>query len=198
MFKTFLLALLSSLLVPVLIFVDFKIIGGNCGELGIVEIAQETLIILLSIYSFIKLKKTLNNIGFALGAFFLLIFIRELDFLFDKIYHGAWFAIGIVAMAICGIKYYIENIKTGKFKELKKELRLFAETKDFNLFGLGIVIVLIFSRIMGTGKLWKLILGKEYDRVIKTVIQEGVELYGYAIALTALVAISIQLKKLKS
>ena len=195
MYKTFLITLLLSLLVPVLIFVDFKIINGNCGEYGIVEIAQEVIILILSVYSFVSLKKVLGNIAYGLGAFFLLIFIRELDFLFDNIYHGAWFVIALVSMAICVIKYYLEYIKTSKFKELKKELKLFAQTKDFNLFGLGIVIVLIFSRIMGTGSLWKVILDENYDRIIKTVIQEGVELYGYGIALLALLSISSQLKK---
>ena len=187
MYKNILIIILWSLLVPLLIFIDFEVVKGYCNEDGIVEIVQEILILILSVFCFVNLSKKLKNIGYGLAVFFLIIFIRELDFLFDKIYHGAWFPAALIALVIFGAKYYRDNFKSGEWKNSKEELDLLGRTKDFSLFVLGLTIVLIFSRVIGTGSLWKVILGVSYDRVIKTVMQEGLELYGYGITLLSVI-----------
>jgi hypothetical protein len=39
--------------------------------------------------------------------------------------------------------------------------------------------VLVFSRVFGTGSLWRAIMLDEYQNLYKSVIQEGLELFGY-------------------
>lgn len=38
---------------------------------------------------------------------------------------------------------------------------------------------MIFSRIFGSGTLWKDVMNDDYHHIYKTIIQEGLELFGY-------------------
>jgi hypothetical protein len=40
---------------------------------------------------------------------------------------------------------------------------------------------------MGMGKLWKLVMGERFIRVVKNVVEEGTELFGYSIIFLAAV-----------
>ena len=42
-------------------------------------------------------------------------------------------------------------------------------------------LLLVFSRIFGMGDLWQGILGLNYERIIKRVVEEGLEVLGYTV-----------------
>ena len=48
----------------------------------------------------------------------------------------------------------------------------------FNIL-VGLVIILIFCRLFGSGTLWKEVMNDDYHHIYKTIIQEGLELFGY-------------------
>ncbi|MGO2497498.1 MAG: hypothetical protein ACTH6I_05700 [Vibrio litoralis] len=42
-------------------------------------------------------------------------------------------------------------------------------------------LLLVFSRLFGMGHFWQGILGPDYDRVIKRVVEEGLEVLAYVV-----------------
>lgn len=58
-------------------------------------------------------------------------------------------------------------------------------TPSFGLFWAGFVIVVIFAQLMGQADLWKGIMGDQYERVFKRVVEESAELFGYVLILLA-------------
>ena len=53
------------------------------------------------------------------------------------------------------------------------------QTSPFAYITIGLMIVLLFSRIFGSGFVWREIMADNYATVYKAIIQEGVELLGY-------------------
>ena len=51
--------------------------------------------------------------------------------------------------------------------------------KHFSYIITGLIFILLFSRLFGTGILWREIMGDNYDSLYKDIIQEGLELTGY-------------------
>lgn len=45
--------------------------------------------------------------------------------------------------------------------------------------------VLLFSRVFGMGALWHQVLGEGYARLVKTTVEEGIELPAYSLWLAA-------------
>jgi hypothetical protein len=56
-----------------------------------------------------------------------------------------------------------------------------ASTKPFAYLIVGLLLVIVFSRAFGTGQLWEEVMGEDYRRIYKSVIQEGIELLGYVL-----------------
>src|SRR5690606_9995524 len=55
----------------------------------------------------------------------------------------------------------------------------YAHTKSYLLVSVGLLVVLILSRTFGSQLMWRPILGNSDVSLTKTVIQEGLELFGY-------------------
>ncbi|WP_349237600.1 hypothetical protein, partial [Sulfitobacter sp. 15WGC] len=53
------------------------------------------------------------------------------------------------------------------------------QTRSATFVYIGVVLLLFFSRIFGTGALWEAVMGAAYDPQIKTTVQEGTELLAY-------------------
>ena len=100
-------------------------------------------------------------------------FLRELDYYFDMIVHGFWFYPTIL-LAASVIIYSIKNIDN-----LANSFRCFSQTQAYFNILIGLVIIMIFSRLFGSSVLWREIMNDDYKHVYKTIIQEGLELFGY-------------------
>jgi hypothetical protein len=48
---------------------------------------------------------------------------------------------------------------------------------------IGLLQLVIFSRLFGTGSLWEPVMGDSYQPGVKSIVQEGVELMSYALVL---------------
>ena len=73
---------------------------------------------------------------------------------------------------------------TGKTITLKT-LAEYMQSPPFTTMSFGVMVVLVFSRAFGMGKLWKLVMGDNFNRLVKNVAEEGTELFGYSIIFLA-------------
>ncbi len=148
---------------------------SNFGESSFVEVAQEVLIGLSAVITFYLAYCRKNTAYVLIAGFFTCMFIRELDAVFDQIFHGSWAYLAI-AVAISCVYFAIK--KTG-FKNLVNALGEVVSTRPFVAVLLGMVCVLVFSRLFGIGYIWLTILGDGYVREAKNFAEETCELFGY-------------------
>ncbi|MFS1429017.1 hypothetical protein LMH73_018190 [Vibrio splendidus] len=108
-----------------------------------------------------------------MSAFFLVCFIREMDYLFDKIVHGFWVypALAVTALGIW--------FSTKPFNELVNQLAAILGSRSGGLLIIAMAVLLVFSRLWGMGDFWKDVMDAEYMRVVKTTSEEGIELLAY-------------------
>ena len=110
------------------------------------------------------------------AGFFGCMFIRELDAYFDMIVHGAWkyFALGLVAFV------FFKAWRLGNENTIAS-LAAFMKSHAFVFIVIGLLIVLVYSRLFGMGELWHSVMPKHFNRTVKNVVEEGSELWGYAL-----------------
>ncbi|MBQ7884158.1 MAG: transporter [Phascolarctobacterium sp.] len=182
--RSFLLFFLKCMLpafVVGLIYLDIKTFG-NISEESFVEFGQETFLLGTSIvFMYLANKKKANGLWLVAG-FFMCMFIRELDAYFDDIFHGSWKYVALVSAVFFTYKAW----RSGK-ENAVNSLAVYMQSPAFTTMSFGMMVVLVFSRAMGMGKLWKLIMGENFNRVVKNVVEEGTELFGYSIIFLAAV-----------
>lgn len=180
-FMLFFLKCIIPAIVVGIIYMDIKTFG-NISERSFVEFGQEVFLLATSvIFMYLADKKKANGLWLVAG-FFMCMFIRELDAYFDDIFHGSWKYFALASVVFFVLKAYRE----GKDKAIKT-LAAYMESPAFTTMSFGMMVVLVFSRAMGMAKLWKLIMGTGFNRVVKNVVEEGTELFGYSIIFLAAV-----------
>lgn len=101
-----------------------------------------------------------------------LIVIRENDYLLDYIWHGFWkwpaLALGLTGLTI-GLSYR---------GTLAIPFLQHFQTRSGTFMYCGFLLLVVFSRLFGTGSLWEPVMGDDYDPRIKGIVQEGLELLG--------------------
>ena len=171
----FLLAALLAASVVGCIFFDVAY-NQNVGESSVVEFGQEGLLLLTSaIFTLLAINKRMGGLWLVAG-FFGCMFIRELDAYFDMIVHGAWkyFALALIVFV------FYQAWRLGKENTIAS-LAAFMKSRSFIFIFIGLLIVLAYSRLFGMGELWHAIMGDNYIRLVKNVVEEGTELWGYAL-----------------
>ena len=174
-FAEFLLAALIAASVVGCIYLDVTV-HKNIVENSFVEYGQELLLFATTaLFVMQAIAKRQGGLWLVAG-FFGCMFIRELDAYFDMIVHGAWkyFALVIVVFAL------FKAWRLGKENTIAS-LAAFMKTRAFVFIFIGLLIVLIYSRLFGMGELWKAIMGVDFNRTVKNVVEEGSELWGYAL-----------------
>ena len=171
----FLLAALIAAGVVGCIYLDVTV-HQNIVEDSFVEFGQEAL--LLAITALFAMQAAAKRQGglWLVAGFFGCMFIRELDAYFDMIVHGAWKYFALVIIAFVFFKAW----RLGKENTITS-LAAFMKTRAFVFIFIGLLIVLIYSRLFGMGELWKAIMGIDFNRTVKNVVEEGSELWGYAL-----------------
>jgi hypothetical protein len=113
-------------------------------------------------------------IGFTFAA--LIAAVREQDTFLDRwLFDGAWQC--LVFGLVVGLAVYLKRRGRG----LGRELNTFVETRAAGLLAAGFLIVFVFSRLFGKQTFWKAVMGEGYQRVVKNIVEEGVELLGYSL-----------------
>ena len=174
-FAEFFLAAIIAASVIGCIYLDVTV-HRDLSEGSFVEFGQEVLLLTTTVLFGTLAIKTRQGGLWLVAGFFGCLFIRELDAYFDEIVHGAWkyFALAVMVLSIFKAwRLGIENtIAT---------LAAFMKSRSFIFIFIGLLIVLAYSRLFGMGELWRVIMGDNYIRLVKNVVEEGSELWGYAL-----------------
>jgi len=162
--------------IALIIYADAVIFDHGVSEDSLTELSQEGLLFVSVIIFFALSKNQPESRGFLVlcGGVFTVLLIREIDFLFDQIRHGLWIYPAIVVILVTLI-YARKRSET-----VSGPLVYYLQTYPFAYITIGLMIVLVFSRIFGSGIIWKAVMANEYSYDYKSIVQEGVELLGYA------------------
>lgn len=161
--------------------------GIKFGEGSSTEWMQELFLLLTSL-TFILAgvrSKSHKAISYLFGGGAFVALIRELDVYFDQIYHGAWFPMAMLILAISVFLVYRQK------KQIWENLEEFFTTPAFGTFIAGFLSVFVFSRLFGTKKVWRALFDVEQlepvQRWVKNAVEEGSELFGYTLLFIAAV-----------
>lgn len=160
------------------LLIDVIYFRNSVGEESVVEYCQDIFLIILSTLFFRQaVQQPKARSGFLLmGLFFITMLIREMDNIFDiLIYHGSWILFA-APLSTFAIVYALLN-KT----ETLNALTDFTQSKEFYSFIIGLLMVLVVSRLIGMSWLWRSIFYYTYPRIVKNIAEEYTELLGYSI-----------------
>lgn len=163
------------------LWVDIHFWDYNISELSLTEIVQ-ALVLTTIVFIHFRLAKQYNAMRYChilVGGFFLAMLIRELDALFDLISHGSWLWFALIA-ALLALIYPLIH-----YRQTLAQLAQYTRTPWYGLLISGLLAILVFSRLFGMQGLWHAILNDGYVRVVKNVVEEGCESFGYMLCLTA-------------
>lgn len=142
------------------------------------EHAQDFLLFISFMLSFFigyRFKK-IREFSFSLAALLLVSFIREMDAVFDQLFHGAWVYPAILVILVYAVFIF------KKFKTLLRQIGKLSDHISFGMLTMGILIIHVFSRLYGRKKIWKALMGEDnFIRTVKDASEEGIELLGYSI-----------------
>ena len=180
-FLCFFLKCLLPILVVGVIYFDIKTFG-DIREHSFVELGQSIFLFATSvIFMYLASKKKANGLWLVAG-FFVCMLIREQDAYFDDIFHGSW-----AYFDLASVVFFVWKAWSQGKDNVLKTLAEYMQSPPFTTMSFGVMIILFFSRAMGMGKLWKLVMGENFIRVVKNVVEEGTELFGYSIIFLAAV-----------
>lgn len=167
--------------VTALLFYEVVILKSTCGEESSVEMVQFFLLLASSLI-FLNLAVSQRNISggmFLIGGFVLCMAIRELDWIIDQIPYMSWtYPVTLVVIASLWLAYrYKETTVHG--------IAVFAESRSSVLMMTGLLCVLVFSRLFGSKHIWYTLYDVDRVRILKNVVEEGLELFGDALIVTA-------------
>lgn len=172
--------LLIALMVYVVasVYIDIKILENHLAEVSMTELSQSGFVLIAAINFFRMIKKEPESAGLfiLISGFFGMIFFREADYYFDGISHSFW-QIPVSIILLSTVFFAYKNRLT-----ILDPIAQYQSTKAFTYTFIGVLVTIIFSRLFGTGSLWREIAVAD-GGYIKTVVQEGIELLGYSLIL---------------
>jgi hypothetical protein len=165
--------------ISILLF-DVVVLKNGVNEYSVTEVVQE---FSLFVICFIFLRLAFNdsyqrNAHLLIAAFFSCMLIRELDSFLDVVFHGFWLYPALLLAFSSLIMTFGRQPK-----QTLNQLAVFTQQPQYGFMIVGLICILIFSRLFGIGTLWKHLLDGGYARVAKNVAEEGPELFGYMICL---------------
>jgi hypothetical protein len=163
-------------------------------EDSVTEIAQAVFLLASGVLSLLIFKnyKVANAMGFVLGIFYLVLFTREQDaFLETHLFDKAWQAIVLILLIPLGV-FLWRNFKLFAF-----QVYAMRNSLAIGVLTVGFIIVQLYSRLYGKGKLWEALMGEDtYMRRVKDASEESIELLGYAIMFVGTVELFIHARNL--
>jgi hypothetical protein len=172
-------ALLALLMiaVPLIIAVDVMVLDHGVLEVSLTEFTQLGLLFLSMLLTGAIARQHSKSRGFwvLVAGLLCTMLIRENDLFLDNIMHGFWFYPASL-VAIVAIVFSIRLRNT-----IITPMLDFAATRACAHLVTGLLMVLLFSRVFGSGQLLSEVFGADYNMIYKSVIQEGLELLGYSL-----------------
>ncbi|MDN5113033.1 beta-carotene 15,15'-monooxygenase [Aliarcobacter butzleri] len=166
-------------IVPLILRIDIKFFGTFNHESSLIEWFQ-LLCLFLTITIFIRLSFKIPNLKRAsmlIVAFYLVLFIRENDDIFDLVYHGFW-APWAFLVALIAIVYAFKDWKKGVL-----ELATYLKIPHMKLMIFSVMFLFVFSRLFGMGSFWRQVMQDNFVYEVKAMIEEGTELLAYGLIL---------------
>lgn len=109
-----------------------------------------------------------------LAQFLLIAAIREMDLIFDRLIPIAGWKLPVIFCLLAAIIIYWNH------KELLvSQVSGFVRTRAFALLWCGFIVAIPYAQLVGNGKFLQLLMGDDYVRDYKRVIEELGELLGY-------------------
>lgn len=178
---TFLLQSVFLAVLLGLIFIDVHWLHNFVYETSLTEIAQESMLAVISSSFFIAARRqaAYRPAWALIGGFFLCMLIREMDFAFDLLWHGAWVWFALAVTLVClafGVRHRAAALRG---------LVHFVSHPNYGMMCAGLLCILVFSRLFGMHVLWQELMLDGYNRVVKNMVEEGCELVGYGFCLMA-------------
>lgn len=130
------------------------------------------------------LNKQLKPVGLTLFALMAMIFVRESDIYLDQyVFDGAWQT--LVSIILVFISIYLWRAR----KSINNSVAKYSQLMSSGFLICGLVVTLVFSRLMGRGVFWQSVMGEQYTyfRSVKNIVEESTELLGYSLILFAAV-----------
>jgi hypothetical protein len=137
-----------------------------------------------------RVDAKLNIAATLLGALLAMMFVRESDAVLDTyVFDGAWQT--IVGMIFICVLVFL----WGRFTSVYASLKEYSLQSSFGTFLAGFVTILAFSRLMGRSSFWQAVMGDSYMRIVKNIVEEGIETLGYTLILISAVELVIACRK---
>ena len=161
-------------------------------EHSIVEYSQTACLLLAAAFFYVGARRSDHwralCVGFTFAA--TIAAVREQDSFLDQyVFDGAWQV--IVFGLVVGLVVYLKRHGRG----VGGQVTSYAETRAAGLLASGFLIVFVFSRLFGKQAFWKAVMGEGYQRVVKNIVEEGVELLGYSLLTIAAVETWVLLRQ---
>lgn len=149
---------------------------GYFGEISLTEIFQEILLFILFVFYLILGFKwrRIQPISNIVSLFFLISFIRELNFLIDF-----WIYPVLVVLTLIAWLVFRD------FSKIKQATAIFFDQPSSAWFFSGFLVTYIFSRLFGRSSFWRLLYNENNYRLAKAATEEGIELLGVTIMFIA-------------
>lgn len=172
---------LAVMVAVLCLHVDVNILKDGLSETSFTEVAQESILLIIVVIHLVRARKdsAMRQCNVLIAGFFLAMLIRELDAVFDLIRHGSWVWFALL-VSVASIVYAVRNPA-----RIARQLIAYASTPSYGVMVSGLLAILIFSRLFGMSMLWHSILQEGYARIVKNMVEEGVELFGYILCLGA-------------
>ncbi len=138
-----------------------------------------------------RLRQDTKGIAILMSGFFFVICIREYDWFLDTISHGIWVYPALLVTAFSMFLFW--RSKSG----FMQGMRVFTRLPCYGTFLSGFLILMVFSRLYGTGSVWKRLMEEHYIHAVKNAAQEGIELLGYSLILIAAVQFYLAIRQSK-
>jgi len=129
-----------------------------------------------------------RNLFFLLAAISAFAAIRELDVFLHRTIPGIGWKIGIPLILYALISAYRNR------ECLKQQLSHFLATRAFAIVWAGFLVAVPFGQLIGHGAFLQLVMGDDYNRDYKRVIEEILEVMGYALLLIGSFESIVQLR----
>ena len=125
-----------------------------------------------------------------LAALSAAMFVREFDTYLDMyVFDGAWQTIVFTLLALVILYLFTQK------GHIYSSLKAYAQTPSYGICLSGLVTLLAFSRMMGKGEFWHSVMGEHYVRVVKNIIEEGIETLGYTLIFIAAIELILFCQK---
>ena len=173
-----------------LLYADIHWLGTGVGEWSLVELTQIGFLVTI-VLAFVRVARARpDERGFAVLAagFFACMLIRELDAVWDLVFHGLWSTMVTIVAASC-LGY---ALRPSMRRATLSSTARFLASRGGALMSIALVLLLVYSRLFGMSSLWQGLLADGYVRVFKNAAEECTELLGYTLVMGAALAYAAQ------